>query len=511
METTSRIAYDDKTAGRKVVPLPFDAPFASCTGELESYSIEDNEVVLSRIVKEGNIFETASNLSSHLLIAESPHTDLLQILSMAVSGKPAGIKLLYAGLLAVPTTEALVLELADFKNIRRVMERISRKENAGGSPSESEDWFKKKITVLSISKPLPATDDYDAEKPWLSWSSGVRKALASPDEKWNEAVLDRIKAEIEAMDIRVRDLVASLGPDRKSVTTSFLDSFWDENRWRLCIINESKDRNESSYLIFKRGLENVWDSIEQSLRMSEAGKMLADMFEMQEKKTHTWPQVRTGSALARSLMMHPELKKGSKVPDIASCAYRFIEHAGNGIIEFILQKGLRLDVLKDSSGFTFRDNVLEVDLARIPRRMFAGEDGMPLDIDWTLKSLDRELSYKALVLSFIDNETFLMELLKNPKAISKPGIVSIISSRCRSTRVLSMIATKRELYTGFQNKDVPLNMLLNPSRVSLTALRKFIHVRYIDKMTLQSISGRGGGQIREEVRREIIRYLNSVK
>jgi hypothetical protein len=210
-------------------------------------------------------------------------------------------------------------------------------------------------------------------------------------------------------------------------------------------------------------------------------------------------------------MMHPELKKGLKAPDIASAAYMFVANAGNGIVEFLVQKGLKLEVLRDSNGFEFHDRILKVDLSLIPRRMFAGEDGLPLDIDWTLKSLDRELSYKALVLSYIDNETFLLELLKNPKATAKPGIVSIVSSRCRSVRVLSLVANKRELYTGFQNKDVPLNMLLNPSRVPLSAIRKFIHVRYIDKMTLQSISNRGGGQIREEVRREILRYLSSIK
>ena len=49
---------------------------------------------------------------------------------------------------------------------------------------------------------------------------------------------------------------------------------------------------------------------------------------------------------------------------------------------------------------------------------------------------------------------------------------------------------------------------MNPAKIPLTSLRKFIHVRYVDKMTLQRLVGRGGN-IREEVRREIQRYLNS--
>ena len=73
-----------------------------------------------------------------------------------------------------------------------------------------------------------------------------------------------------------------------------------------------------------------------------------------------------------------------------------------------------------------------------------------------------------------------------------------------------MIANRRDLYTGFANKDVPANLLRNPAKVSLTSLRKFVHVRYVDKMSLQSLASRGS-QIREEVRREIMHYLSSVR
>lgn len=108
----------------------------------------------------------------------------------------------------------------------------------------------------------------------------------------------------------------------------------------------------------------------------------------------------------------------------------------------------------------------------------------------------------------MDNDSFLVELLNNPKASSKPGIVELVSVRCRSLRVLSLVATRRELFTGYANKNVPLNMLMNPAKIPLTLLRKFIHVRYVDKMTLQRLTGRGGN-IRGEVKREIQRYLNA--
>ena len=80
--------------------------------------------------------------------------------------------------------------------------------------------------------------------------------------------------------------------------------------------------------------------------------------------------------------------------------------------------------------------------------------------------------------------------------------------RCRSLRVLTLVATRRELFTGFANKNVPLNLLKSPCKIPLTLLRKFVHIRYVDKMSLARLTSRGGG-IRDDVRREIQRYLDS--
>jgi hypothetical protein len=134
---------------------------------------------------------------------------------------------------------------------------------------------------------------------------------------------------------------------------------------------------------------------------------------------------------------------------------------------------------------------------------------VPREIDWFEVQKNKGLSYKSLVMSYMDNDSFLAELLNNPKAIGKPGIVALIALRCRSSKVLSIISNRRELYTGFSNKQVPFNLLVNPAKMSVSSLRKFIHVRYIDRVTLQRLSSRGSAA-REEVRREIARYLNSL-
>jgi hypothetical protein len=336
----------------------------------------------------------------------------------------------------------------------------------------------------------------------------VRRALSEADDRWDEAVRERAKAEIEALDMKIRNIIASLDPDRRSAVAIYLGSLSEENRFRKQAISEVAGDSGSDPLILRRGLENIWEDMIASLRESEAGCLLAEMFEAQAGKTHTMPQLRAGASLLRSLNMHPELRKSGREIDLPSCIYQFITNAGDGIVEAMVPKGTKLDALRDSSGFEIEDEVVRIDLARISRGTFVDEDGMPIDVDWTMATLDKEMSYKSLVLSYLDNDTFLVELLNNPKAVAKPGIVQIIATRCRSLRVLSLLATRRTCFTGFVNKNVPLALLENPSKIPLTQLRKFIHVRYVDKMTLQGLTGKGGN-IREEVRREIRRYLDS--
>ncbi len=509
METLKTISYDHEAAGRRIVSIPSELPFSGHIEELQRIrDAEQRRKTLAAIAENGNIYEAASGLSSYLVIAEFPHLDLLTIVSMAVSGDPAGIKLLYASMLAVQPAALMIGRMADFHNINRVMDRITNKKESHAEISEAEGWFSKKVMLLSMSKKLPETIEYDAERPWRSWSEGVRRALAEADDRWDEAVGERAKAEIEALDMKIRDIVASLDPDRRAALAIYLGSLSEENIFKMQALSESIGKSRSDPLILRRGLENIWKNVIDSLRESEAGSLLAEMFETQAKQTHTWPQLKAGASLIRSLNMHPEIRKVSGAVDLPSCLYQFITCAGDGIIEAMVPKGTRLDALRDSSGFELEGEVLRIDLARISRGAFVDEEGLPINVDWTLATLDKELSYKSLVLCYMDNDSFLVELLNNPKVSAKPGIVELISMRCRSLRVLSLVASRRELFTGFSNKKVPLNLLMSPSKIPLTLLRKFVHVRYVDKMTLRRLTERGGN-IRQDVRREIQRYLES--
>lgn len=509
METLKTISYDFESAGRKIVTIPSELPFTGLFEDLRSIrDLEQRQKELTAIAEKGNLYEVSSGISSHLLIAEYPHLDILTILYMAGKGEPEGIKLLYASMLAVQPATVMIGKMADFHNVKRVMDRIHNKKTANAHLSEAEDWFSRKVMLLSIAQKLPDTSEYDPERPWHSWSEGVRRALSEADDRWDEAVSERAKAEIDALDMKIQKIVASLDPERRAAIAIYLGSLSEENRFRKLAIAESIGQSQSDPLILRRGLENIWDNTMASLRESEAGNLLADMFEVQSQKAHTLPQLKAGASLIRSLNMHPEFKKVAASIDLPSCLHQFITCAGDGILEAMVPKGTHLDAIRDSSGFEFNEEVLTIDLARIARGAFVDEDGMPINVDWTLATLDKFRSYKSLVLSYMDNDTFLVELLNNPKAISKPGVVDTISLRCRSLRVLSLVATRRELFTGYVNKNVPLNLLMSPSKVPLTLLRKFVHVRYVDKMSLGRLMGRGGN-IRDDVRREIKRYLDS--
>ncbi len=509
METTRTISYNYEAAGRRIVTIPSELPFSDHYEGLRTVrDFEQRQKELAAIADSKNLYELSASLSSHLLIAEYPHLDLLTVLFMAGSGDLAGARLLYASMLAVQPATVMIDKLADFRNIRRVMDRIHSRRKAHTALTEAEEWFSKKVMLLSMSQKLPDTSEYDPERPWLSWSEGVRRALSEADDRWDEAVSERARAEIEALDMKIRNIIASLDPDRRGAVAIYLGSMCEENRFKMQALGESLGDGRSDPLILRRGLENIWDNTIASLRESEAGNLLADMFDAQTQKTHTLPQLKAGASLLRSLNMHPEIRKVTGSIDLPSCLYHVITSAGDGIIETMVPKGTRLDAIRDSSGFKFEDEVLTIDLARISRGTFVDDDGMPINVDWTIATLDKQLSYKSLVLSYMDNDSFLIEMLNNPKVSAKPGIVDLISMRCRSLRVLSLVATRRELFTGFANKNVPLNLLKSPCKIPLTLLRKFVHIRYVDKMSLARLTGRGGG-IRDDVRREIQRYLDS--
>ncbi len=511
MERLRTITYDEKADGCRVLSFPPELPFESSLDELRKYLTSGTERDgLVDIAEVRNIYERAEVLVNHLSMADDPAEAIFRVAALAAEGDPAGIRLMNALMLAIPPEETIVGELADFPNVMRVMDRINRKEQTGGRLRESEEWFRKKVILLSMSHPLPAVSSGSESEPWHDWSEGVRKAIDDPDRRWRMSILERVRVELEAMDFRVKMIVVSIDPELHERLTIFLHTLSEEIRWKLHAIEKAGEETSGATLIVHRKLGERWVSVLERLRGSDAGTLLADLFEYQSRKSIPFPQVKSGTAVLRALLMNPLIRTGKKTPDFLSCLALFTGSAGKGFLKLMIPSAKKFESMLNVPGFSLDEKILTVDLRMIPAPRFVGEDEVPIDVEWMEIGSEKDVSYKSLVLTYIDNDSFLLQLLNNPKAVGKPGVISVIALRCRSSSVLTLIAHRREYYTGFANKDVPMNLLMNPVRVPMTALRKFIHVRYVDRVSLQRMATRGSS-VREEIRQEIYRYLSSVR
>jgi len=506
------IQYDSSVTGRKIITYPFQPEFAGFDVELRKYLPHESSLgELRSVSQDGSIYRTAEKLADYLRMVSRPYEKVLGIFALYMESEPVGAWLLRSFLLVNPPLGRIVEELIDFNNTMRVMECVLEGRE-GWRDDEKVKWFAKRVQLISISKELVNSHRSDHETPWRDWSEGVRLTLASPDEKWNEAVLERLKIELEARILRIAKIIGRMDFDLHPRMFSSLVSQLVEAKSRLNAIDEGFVRFGRSDHVIASKLGVVWEEIVEGLNESTIGKKILELIEKQKEKAHMPRDLSLGVALLDALSEHPLLRRGSRKCDPISLLSLFVENAGDGVVEVAFGSSYRMKAIEELlvlQGFHLDDNLLTIRLDQVPYDIFVDEDGLPREVKWTEVKSSKGMSYKSLVLSYLDNDSFLVELLNNPKIAGKPGIVSLIALRCRSLKVLSVIASRRDLYSGFANRDVPINLLMNPAKIPLSTLRKFIHVRYIDKVVLQRLAKKGT-QIRDEVRREIERYLRSL-
>ena len=134
------------------------------------------------------------------------------------------------------------------------------------------------------------------------------------------------------------------------------------------------------------------------------------------------------------------------------------------------------------------------------------EDGVP---ELTYPAVRRAADLRALVLANLGNEQVMSGLLQVPRVASLAGLVEMVVVRSRSLKVLLEIANRRELHTGAANRNVPRALLWHPSNIPVSALRKFVHVRYVDRGELAALCTRGS-RARPEVRQMVASYLTTL-
>ena len=148
------------------------------------------------------------------------------------------------------------------------------------------------------------------------------------------------------------------------------------------------------------------------------------------------------------------------------------------------------------------------ELEYLPRRH---ESMLPEDLLPELRYpvVRRELELREAVLSNIGNEHVICGLLSLPRVASLPGLIEMLTVRTRSLKVLLEIANRRDLYSGAANINVPRALLWHPSAIPVSALRKFVHVRFVDRAELAALANRGS-RARPEVRQMAMTYLASL-
>jgi hypothetical protein len=146
-----------------------------------------------------------------------------------------------------------------------------------------------------------------------------------------------------------------------------------------------------------------------------------------------------------------------------------------------------------------------------PPKVKLDENGEPVEEDpQEEKSEDLTASaIKHLVMSNIMSTSVTLGFLRNPKVTAIPGLVAEVATRTRNPQIIETIATDRALYTGFANRDVPRICLQSPCNTSVKTLRKFIHVKYVNKVDLRRMANDRAG-MRREVIREIDKYLEAL-
>jgi len=512
MSEVRTIQYDVSVSGRKIIPFPFELKFTGYEDELKKFILQESSYNdLRSIAREDSIYKIVEKLADYLRMVNRPYEKVLGIFARYQEFDPSATRLIEAFILVNPPIERIARELIDFRNTKEVMRNFERNLEGWGD-DEKVKWFAKKVQLVSISKELINSSMSSGDSPWESWSDGVRLSLGSPDDKWNDAILERLKLELEAKILRIGKMLSRRDFDKHERIFSYLVSELIKTRFLLNGISEGCVRFGGSDHVIASRLGVVWEEIVEELKESAIGGKILDLIDKQKEKVHEPREVSLGVSILHALYNHPLLRRGTKRCDPLSLLSLFVESAGDRTLEISFDRSFRMksvEELLNVSGFHLEENILTVRLDQVPHDMFIDEDGLPREVKWTEIKTSKGLSYKSLVLSFLDNDSFLLELLNNPKVAGKPGIVSLIALRCRSLKVLSIIASRRDLYSGFANRDVPINLLMNPARIPLSTLRKFIHVRYIDKVTLQRMAKKGT-QIRDEVRREITRYLKSL-
>jgi len=246
--------------------------------------------------------------------------------------------------------------------------------------------------------------------------------------------------------------------------------------------------------------EKEFGRLEQVVRELPGLSELPELWTAQRGLQLDPPVISALLTLGRSLRLpHPD----ANWLELALFWFRSVDHQGLWKVNCPVPPAVarvlaRSGVAAESRGISFHapDLILPALLDEHTASIDLGSGRKPPPPDW-----------KGLVLSNITRDTLLASFLANPKCVRVPGLVECVVVNSRSLQILSTIATKSDLHTGHQNKGVPAALLRSRSKIPMSLLRRFIHIRFVPKSELKDLSIRAP---RAEVLKEIGEYLKTM-
>lgn len=517
--------------------------------------------------------ETSSNLLSarlHALVAghlgkPGAARILLGVQELMHRGDAAGARFL-AAFLEVSTPGArLVPKVQRFSSCRRLkidLEADSRPSN----PFQAE-WLRRvgqvsreSTDLLSALGALPASAPERAgrEAPWPAWRrcflNFLEDIVAGRDLMSDSRLLmaEMIRLEADAWQERTGNLAGTVNPYNAaavrrvlpllSKTDSLVQDLHQLVRW----IGSGDDRaaftnrvSSALEVMDPRDHDRLRTLISETPGLNTLAALSQGLYTAPLEVPRLAAAVAALLALGRQLVL-AGARSGDL--DVLTCVRLVQENRRGDKVQFevgadlagllsgilagpVHQDGLSLWPLE---GFRLAGGILELDLSlrRLPdpweNFLPTAEDrhpraaASPSGLEEPRQEVEEEetadltaSAIKHLVMSNLMSTSVTLGFLRNPKVTSIPGLVAEVAARTRNPQIIETIATDRALFTGFANRDVPRICLMSPCNTSVKTLRKFIHVKYVNKVDLRRMANDRAG-MRRDVIREIEKYLEAL-
>jgi hypothetical protein len=482
--------------------------------------VRDTDREFSRILELQDLHERSTELANYVNRFRYPADSarvIAEILRRAAERDRDGLLLAIALLTARPGAED-VLETARRPRslLRALRSGAGRDASAGaetsgrGEVNEREALYRRTDEVLRGLTGMGAGEIASGDGgPLLEKAHDLARAL---EEGWDGDLPHRelLDLELSWLELRSSRLVRRAHPNGRDRVSRALTGIEDRRRSGRWFLENPRPRRAMVLHEVIGPLE--WNRILEAVDALRGGEFVRELLTRQMERPLLPEQLARGTG---ALLTISEAFSGQRPPtgtlDEVN-AYVLLLRGLDERVVVLERKGNEdtslLERIDTELGVAATAEEFHVRLDRLPGLGLHDEDYVPRRLSLATEK-EEETALKTLIFMNLDNDTFLKEAVRNPKVVAVPGLIATIALRARAMGALSLIAGSRECYTGFANKDVPRNLLINPTRIPISSLRKFIHVRYVSRMDLQMMAKKSG-DIRSDVKTEINRYLRSL-